>query len=101
MRCTWCQKRVWFWQAGPFAIGESLTLHVACQANRLRFPHLAKRLDERRALETLYKLQHAVEEKLYQGEPQGADYVALVEERSRLDEMILVAGGKSGIVLDY
>ena len=52
-------------------------------------------------LEALYRLQIAVEEKLYNGNPQGAEYVTLIEERSHLDEMILAAGGKSGIILDY
>lgn len=52
-------------------------------------------------LAALYELQFKVEEKLFQSDPQGAAYVALVAERSELDQMILAAGGKSGIVLDY
>jgi len=53
-------------------------------------------------LETLYEIQCRIEEKLYNYPPQNLDeYVDLMQQHLNIDEMILKAGGKSGIVLDY
>ena len=53
-------------------------------------------------LATLYELQEAVEETLFNLLPASVEeFVTLTEQRIDLDAIILAAGGKSGIVLNY